>query len=678
MSKGLGMGTSSMMKQVGLQMLCLSIVAVLVLLLILSNPAYARSYEVKDVSIDATIETDGSLEVSEQHQYYFDGSFGGIYWELPRGSYEGRSIEPTLESVEVQAGGQTVAFSEGNDGKPGTYELSKLDDAVQLKLYWPAENETLSFTVDYSVSKLASRWADTSELYWQYVPADPDSEVQWQNITATVHLPVPSGETVTPGENVRAWGHGPLDSELDFRGNDIVYHSPGVGTAEFLEARIAFPGPWLSEVVAADESRLDTIRAEEDEWAKNANAQRRHARLIAYGLPALLSLIGIGSALAAKFGKQWRRGKGPKPSFKDKYFRDVPTNDHPAVLGMLYNEGYIRDKEFTATVMRLTDKGMMSLDAVTIEEPDKRGKTHKKAELRLMRGNIPKGSKNNDTRAGGKAIDDAAMHFLFDVVGDKHKHIIDSMLCGPQGEPYVLASFFKETAKDWPQAYENGYSNWDQAVRSAYNQRKFVTGKEDRLFPGVLGLADFALAVILATAGMFLEVPGGLLTIGFILCFAGGIYCVMSDEDESIYTFSQEAVDIKAQLGALKRWLCDFTRLEEAIPTDVVLWDRLLVMATILGVAEEVIKQLKVHAPKLVEDLSAYGWYEQRELSDMPLNLLAESIGRGRAESSSQLYHHTSTSAVASSHDSSSRGSGGGFSGGGGGGFSGGGRGGAF
>ena len=44
----------------------------------------------------------------------------------------------------------------------------------------------------------------------------------------------------------------------------------------------------------------------------------------------------------------------------------------------------------------------------------------------------------------------------------------------------------------------------------------------------------------------------------------------------------------------MKRWLLDFTDLDEAVPQDVVLWNRLLVMAVVLGVSDQVIEKLGV------------------------------------------------------------------------------------
>ena len=551
-----------------------------------------------------------------------------------------------------------------------------------LKIYWPAEDETVTFQVAYRLTNLATRWADVGELYWQYVPADEGSGQEWQNVTCIIHLPVPEGERVIPGENVRAWAHGPLDGELSFSGNDVVFFSPGVGSSEFLEARVTMPQGWLSEAPAKSEAHLDTVMAEEDQWAKDANAARLRARLAYWGFPILMIVLALAS-FGAAFG--YVKGlfiKKEKSTFKEKYFRDVPTDDHPAVLGMLYHKSELTGTEFTATLMNLADRGLIDVDRVTHEEQGRFGRTKEVSEWRLTRVHVPvkKNAYAFAQTERGKEIDDAAMSFLFKTLAGNKS--LDDRLRGAYGEPYVLQSFFEDVAHKAKDDYRKGYERWSGAVRSDYDTHKFTTCyPSSEIYPGLLGLADFALATILGFVGILLESQELLLTLGVILLFAAGIYCVMVNDEGPRIVYTRQAAELRDKLKALRRWLLDFTRLKEAIPTDVVLWNRLLVMATVLGVSEQVIKQLKVCAPELLENegLDAYSWYGVEKAVPTVLGGAALAGAVAARPRSSGSTHSYSSSTLSSSRDSSSRGSGGGFSGGGGGGFSGGGgRGGAF
>ena len=128
---------------------------------------------------------------------------------------------------------------------------------------------------------------------------------------------------------------------------------------------------------------------------------------------------------------------------------------------------------------------------------------------------------------------------------------------------------------------------------------------------------------------------------------------------------NRDGIGTLAKTKALRNWLLNFTHLKEAIPQDVILWNKLLVMAVALGVSEKVIEQLKVSCPEILEDpriMPVYGWY-----------YYGDSFGHGNAisavGSTVASSHAVSTASLASSSNSSGGGFGGGASFGGGGGL---------
>ena len=75
-----------------------------------SSPAaaFAKSYTMPEVQIEANADSAGDLSVSEDRTFDFDGSFTAVWWNfnnLPSGA----GIE--IESVEVTAGGKTTTLS---------------------------------------------------------------------------------------------------------------------------------------------------------------------------------------------------------------------------------------------------------------------------------------------------------------------------------------------------------------------------------------------------------------------------------------------------------------------------------------------------------------------------------------------------------------------------------------
>ena len=465
---------------------------------------------------------------------------------------------------------------------------------------------------------------------------------------------------MTGGENVRAWGHGPLDAKVEFAGNDVVFTVPGVGTSEFAEARITFPPEWLADAEQQASSHLDSVLSEEQGWADEANAKRGRARAVmggataaGCGIPVLALVYAIYNLIKYK--------RTHKAQFDDKYFRDVPSDDHPAVLGTLLNEGTPTGECLTAALMRLTDQHNVKLEKVKTTKKGLFGREKEIEDYCLTALTIPE----RPTHAVGAAnIDYETMRFVFQrvvplaarVTGDADRLYFNSL---------------ESVARKNPERYHDYYEIWSSAVEAECQRRNFFrgtgsTGKWPSIIVGVLSIlvgVGSAFALLAMGSGILNIVAPLGLGVGF------GFACIFIGSQ--LDTLSPEAIELKAKLEALRNWLLDFTRLDEAVPQDVVLWNRLLVMAVVLGVSEQVIKQLEMVAPQILDDpmmAPTYGWYYYGGPT-MPSRAFTDSISNA---------HSVSTAALAESSDSSGGGGGGGFSGGGGGGFGGGGGGGAF
>lgn len=628
-------------------------------LLLLPGQALAsdRSYQITQVDIDATVDADGTLHVVETRTFDFDGSFNGVYWDIPTGynPNNGQEVEVNVTSAGESTAGSLLAFQLSDSDEDGTYSISDRGSIQRLKIYSAHRNEKARFTIAYDATGIATRWQDTGELYWKFVSDGWD--VESQNVTCTLHLPVPVGESVTAGQNVRAWGHGPLDGSVSFSGSDVVFAASGVGTDEYAEMRVTFPQSWLSGLSQSSAGRLDSILSEEQQWADEANARRTRARILVWGTGALAAIAAVGTVVLALLKKR-KYDRDNEPDFKDKYFRDVPTSDHPAVLGALFNGGSVEGKELTATLMRLTDEGYISLEKVTTKKKGLFGdKVREDYRVTKLKG-MPRSSGSARDKAT-HTVDSKTLSLLFKTISD-------------DGEKLYF-SHIESFAKKEPELYHSAYEKWEGAVTGKYAERFEDSGEKGngRGWLVLAGVIDCILAFVVFVAYLIFE-ASVLAMIGLpLLLVAAAVAAFVTAA--SMKRINREGIETLAKLRALRSWLTDFTHLSEAVPSDVVLWNRLLVMAVVLDVADEVIDQLRATMPQVLDDpafMPTYGWYYYRwHGGSSPAAVFTQSM---------QSAHHVSDAALAASSDSSGGGGGGGFSGGGGGGFGGGGGGGAF
>lgn len=616
-------------------------------LLLLPAAAHADGYSMTQTCIGATVEADGSLTVVEGRQFDFDDDINGVFWEINAGTnQQGGAAGVDVLSVEEE----DTAFNKvdsANKGDSGVYTVEQSDGGVKIKVFSPHESgDSVIYYVSYTMTGAVMNWADTAELYWKFVgdgwSADSDDvemEVYFANAAA--------GTAAVKGDNFRAWGHGSLtgDVSLDEDEPMVTYTIPCVHQGEFAEARIAFPSDWVPQLAASGEERMSTILSEEKEWADEANARRAHARMIAIAL-AVLSVVAAVAFTGTIVVLKLRRRK-PKPLFQDEYFRDVPSADHPAVLSALMSWNEVPDQAYIATLMKLTDDRVIKLEEAT--ETKKKGLLRREKEEQTYRITVTDEAWKAAKKDG---IDrDVLKVFFAGVKPDK------------DGVRSRTFSELEEYASERTTSVGDKLEDYQNTVKGKLADSEYVAsdGIVAMVFCLVLGIliAFVPMGSIFFTDGAQANIIAAVISVPIVLVGIGvGL---------TFRRFTPEGAEVAARCKALKHWLEDFTRLKEAVPSDLILWNKLLVMGVALGVSKEVLRQLAEAVPAdlrnsddFYDNYPCYWWYYHHYGNESPL------------DSFNDVYHETIRE-LASSSDSSSGGSGGGFSGGGGGGVGGGG-----
>lgn len=617
-------------------------------LLLLPAAAHADGYSMTQTYISATVEADGSLTVVEGRQFDFDDDINGVFWEINTGTnQQGGTADVDVLSVEEE----DTAFNKvdsANKGDSGVYTVEQAGDGVRIKVFSPHESgDSAIYYVSYTMTGAVMNWADTAELYWKFVgdgwSADSDDvemEVRFANAAA--------GTAAVKGDNFRAWGHGPLtgDVSLDEDEPMVTYTIPCVHQGEFAEARIAFPSDWVPQLAASGEERMSTILSEEKEWADEANARRAHARMIANAL-AVLSVVAAVAFTGTIVMLKLRKRK-PKPFFQDEYFRDVPSADHPAVLSALMSWNEVPDQAYIATLMKLTDDRVIKLEQATVTKA-KKGLLGREKEEQTYRITVTDEAWKAAKKDG---IDrDVLKVFFAGVKPDK------------DGVRSRTFSELEEYASERTTSVGDKLEDYQNTVKGKLADSEYVAsdGIVAMVFCLVLGIliAFVPVGSIFFTDGAQANITAAVISVPIVLVGIGvGL---------TFRRFTPEGAEVAARCKALKHWLEDFTRLKEAIPSDLILWNKLLVMGVALGVSKEVLRQLAEAVPAdlrnsddFYDNYPCYWWYYHHCGNESPL------------DSFNDVYHETIRE-LASSSDSSSGGSGGGFSGGGGGGVGGGG-----
>ena len=485
------------------------------------------------------------------------------------------------------------------------------------------DNEVRKYKIEYKVNDAITKYSDYAELYWQFI--GNDFEISADKVTGTIYLP----NKVNDKENIKVWAHSKdLNGTIyvtDF--NKVQFEMDKYKSGRYVEVRILFP---TAQIISTNRTYntniLEKAVAEETQWAEEANRQRelneKIYKVVEY-LVYILIIVGtiyFGKKIF-KYKKVLKNLSQLEPTQKLEYYRELPDEKAtPGEAVFLLEKQYTSfdihfAQIFSATLLNLSLKKYIELKV------DK----NKKAKEAIKIVNLNK--EITDLKADEKEI----LEFVLKAVGTKEEITMKEL------EKYITKHSSSIT-----KLIEKTHKN----VKKSMKEKNYFDEKEYKKYSDYSG--KMALYIIGAISTLFI-LP---LSIAFIM---DAVYCNKIMKKRKVLT--QLGLDQKEMWKGLKKYMEDFSLLNEREVPELALWEKYLVYATAFGISEKVLKQLKIVYPNIDEldgtNTSTYMYFMYH--SNFNTN-----------------FSKAITSSIASATYSSGSGSGGGFSGGGG--FGGGGR----
>lgn len=606
--------------------------------------ASSRYYEVSRFNLTVDIKENGDARVLEEITYNFDGEFNGVFRNIDYGRTSGLSDL----TVGVLDGGSVRSFTEAYSGDSNTYEVDDTGSIKNLKIYEKSRNEEKTIVIGYTLQNVAEKYNDISIFNRRII--DSGWEIPLNNITITITIPEGAKK-----EDLRVFAHGPLTGSSEIvDGRTFSFTVPSVN-GRFVETLAIFPRDLIpASTNTFDRNELENILENEQRLADEANKEREEAikelereEKQREREKASRPIFGAGilAGLGSIFFMFRKYGKELNPTFEGDYYRELPEDYSPAVMTYLLTKGQSKDVDIMATILDLARKKVIKLRPVAVEK----GMIFKKEEETFEMTWLDK-SKLDTLQPHEKFL---ATWFI-DEIGNGNGLILEDLEKLLKSNKAALQ-------------FQKDYTYFKHKVKETGEKQKFFKGNE---LPGSKVFVIIGLVLILAgvlglfTLGSFVAI--GLSAIGMFLLF--GLLAMRFARK-----YSQKGIDHKSMWLAFKKFLQDFSNMQEAEIPSLVIWEHYLVYATSLGVADEVIDQLpKVFSEQelMNPDLTYMGGY--RSFSNFYIMNQAFSNTMTRVNSA------VSTAQIAASQKSSGSGFGGGFSGGSSGGGGGGGGGGAF
>lgn len=595
------------------------------------------NYKVPDFYIEAQIKTNGDMSVKEL--IVLSGTFNGnktdlVYKNssLPNWNYGNIDLENSsiygadglkVESVKAKYIDTKISFSSFSDndyevltktnsaylGQKGVYTSEDTYDGKSFKMYYPANRQSVAFLLEYTLKNVVVIHNDVAEVFWPFLSSSFESDIE--NVKIKLLLP-----QFDNSDDFRIWAHGSLtgevQKELNGQGEPVglIATMKNFNQGEAIDIRLTFDKKLITLSDASKQSGIDAkdkIIANETVKAEEANEIREQARRNIFIIVVLHTVYFIGLVVFWIYiYKKYDREY--KSSFNGEYYREFIEDYSVEVVDYLMKK-QISPNAMSASIMNLIYK--KNIKAEKIDE--------KNYIFTLL-------SRDNTSSNEGSLID-----FLFEKVGS--------------GETWTTKELKKYASGTHTYSkFTKNWTDWKNGVLKEAKAQKFY---EEKIGIRVLGCLYAML---------------GLVSFIFPVSIAFLIYNLCWTKR------TPKGNEDYRKWKAFKKFLIDFSLLKEREIPEVILWEKYMVYAVVLGVADKVSKAMNVK----IKELDPNGViYSPSFYPYLHLNL---------AHTVNSAVHNAITEsiskAVASSSNSSGGGFGGGFSSGGGGGFGGGGHGG--
>lgn len=505
--------------------------------------------------------------------------------------------------------------------------------------------ETRKYQIKYKVVDAVKTYNDCSELYWQLVGNENGLPVD--KLTATILLP----EAVQNSNNLRAWAHGPYNGNVYPKTDRVTLSVDYLDPEVMVEVRLAVLEDMFSENTVIPMDRLNTILSEEEQWAEEANREReeyikdqQRKENLEKIMAVIMVIAVIGFAvlfivLLIMAGIKCAKIPKRKIPYID-YFRDIPDKTSSAGdAALLY---YNKNGKFSKNLSKVISATMLQL-AVKKYIVFSEDKTGKKPDVRVS---ILNYSENVKTMLGLKKDEQIVYNLLVKVANSTKEEV----------KTFTMKEMEKY-AKKHSSTFIKSVNKIEKEVRAEQARLGNYDKKIDEQKTKELN------AIKLYTIFGFIVLYFGFFPISLLL-FANIIpHAILYNK---LNPLTDKGLEEAAKWKGLKRYMEDFSLLNEKEVPDLKLWEKYLVFATAFGIADKVIDQLKVKYPDL-QEIDGYDYVYMNLLYSSALNTaFLTSLNTAVNRAYMGGLSNQAGSGYSGGNFSSGGGFGGGFSGGGG------------
>ncbi|MBQ6218955.1 MAG: DUF2207 domain-containing protein [Methanosphaera sp.] len=557
----------------------------IILLTIPFSFASDGDYSIPEATEYIQIEDDGSCIIDEDIVYDIEGSVNGVYRDIPI------SGKQSITNVSVNT-----------PGFYNRYEIINNSDSIRLKvwLYTDSQktqrinNQKVLINFKYTFNKGVKVYNDIAEFQYMSWGDSWDSKVG----TLKTFITIPGSSSDT-----EYWNNPPIYvTSSKWNGNVLETVAEDIPSHKTFEQRILMPKSYIKSTENANVINIDAksqIEQDQKKYAEDLDFQGSLTSI----LSDIMGLLMIVPAIIyVIFGRE------PKIDYNAEYEHELPTNSKPIEVNdiVVGDVGEVDSNGFYAVLLDLINKGYFKIL-----------------------------SSNSDTtiiKPTDKLINDLEGYEI---------DVIQYLSKFKDGNGAISLGDISNREK--PEEYKSFMLNWNMKAAKFVPDsliKRYFDDKGSRIFK-IFTILLFILSIIMIILVMmdFIVINEiTLLLLAIVMLIESTL--LLSVPNTTPGRWTPEGKEYHDRWSNFKKYISDYSMIEERPPASVQVWGEYLVYAAALGCAKEATKTMKKYfevggvssdyiADNNVIFFAYYGGFTHMDSSFSSLNASSSDSGIG-------------------------------------------------
>lgn len=343
------------------------IVIFFLVILLFTNKVQAKSYVIENMDIQASIQKDGTVEVSHTLTYKFNGEYNGIFINIPYdlkdeeydkirkqtsglndSLYNAKGVEILeVSQIHNDTNIKYEKVSSAQNGERGVYQITPNNGVYNIKIYSPSSNQKKTFNIKYNLKNLCVRHNDIGELYYNFIGGGWETTIEKLNID--ILLPN------NTDEKLYVFGHGPYNGvSRIISKNRVNFKVENVRPKQYVATRVMFsllniPNTSKKSNINA----LSLILADENRIIENKEQKNKFTiKVIIFA--CILLVYWLVLILIYEKDKKYKVVEITEDELFEKY--------NPLLAGCIEGSRTILARDIIAVILNLINKKIIKLE----------------------------------------------------------------------------------------------------------------------------------------------------------------------------------------------------------------------------------------------------------------------------------------------------------------------------